>query len=123
MERNEISAKLVKQAIKLYREIRKDIRSAVPFWPIGLSGFGDEFTSLGLRNDDGSAYIAVWRREGDSGSVTLPVGYLSGRQARAECIYPSFADNRYEFADGALTADMAPYTARLFKITPDDKEQ
>ena len=120
---NEQSGELVKQAIKLYREIRKDIRSAVPFWPIGLSGFGDEFTSLGLRNDDGSAYIAVWRREGDSGSVTLPVGYLSGRQARAECIYPSFADNRYEFADGALTADMAPYTARLFKITPDDKEQ
>ncbi|MBR6338498.1 MAG: alpha-galactosidase, partial [Ruminococcus sp.] len=97
----------------------KDIKTAVPFWPMGLSRFDDDYVSLGLRNADGSAYIALWRREGDSDSVSLPVGFLEGERVSAECIYPSFNENGFAFENGALKVDMPQsYTARLFKLTP-----
>lgn len=117
---NDDSRALVSEAIKLYREIRKSIKTAVPFWPIGLSQFDDDFVSLGLRTDNDSAYIAVWRREGEDEHISLPVGFMRDKQVNAECIYPSFADNGYAFKDGVLDVDIKPYTARLFKLTPEN---
>ena len=33
---------LVKEGLDYYKTIRADLREALPFWPIGLSHFGDE---------------------------------------------------------------------------------
>ena len=118
---NEESGALVREAIKLYREIRKDIKSAVPFWPLGMSRIDDDFVCLGLRNEDNSAYLAVWRREGADDTVTLPIGFLKGKNANVKCIYPSFNENEFAFnkASGTLSAQLkGKLTARLYKLTP-----
>ena len=118
---NEESGALVSEAIKLYREIRKDIKNATPFWSLGMSHFDDDFVSLGLRCDNGSAYLAVWRREGTEDTVTLPIGFLKGKNVKAECIYPSFNENAFSFNKAAGTLSVClkdRLTARLYKLTP-----
>ena len=118
----EDSGALVAEGIKLYREIRKDIKTAVPFFPLGLSHFDDDYTALGLKNEDGSAYIALWRREGED-NVTLPLEMFKNENVTAQIIYPSFNENNISFnkRSGTLSAEMKDrYTARIIKIT---KEQ
>lgn len=113
---------LVKEAFGVYRKIRGDIKNALPFWSLGLSKFSDEWVSLGLKCQ-GKAYLAVWRRESKSDTCVLPVEFLKGREAKIECIYPSFNECRYEFnpAAGNVTVRFErPYTARLFRLTFDE---
>lgn len=80
---------LVREALSVYRRIRKDIKEALPFWPLGLSAFGDEWVCLGLRNEN-RCYLAVWRREGCHSSRFIPIQELKGRQVEAACIYPAY---------------------------------
>lgn len=110
---------LVKEAISVYKKIRNDIKNSIPFWSLGLSKFSDEWISLGLRCEK-CAYLAVWKRESSDDTCVLPVEFLKGRQAKVQCIYPSF--NEYPFSynqnNGTLSVRFdRPYTARLFKIT------
>lgn len=110
---------LVKQGIAVYKQIRANIREAVPFWALGTSGFGDGWVSLGLRREN-CAYIAVWRRETNGDSISLPIDFLKGVQVRVECIYPDFNEERFLWntASGRLSVQLRTQnTARLFKLT------
>src|SRR5262249_18673780 len=51
----------VHAAIKVYKEIRADLATAVPEWPLGLPAWTDPWLSLALRSPD-ATYLAVWRR-------------------------------------------------------------
>ncbi|MFE7838370.1 alpha-galactosidase [Streptomyces sp. NPDC057474] len=87
---------LVRHAVATYKSIRGDLAHAVPFWPLGLPGWTDEWLALGLRVPDGHergpSYVSVWRRGGEA-EVGLPVGHLAGTGApvRAEILHPSAA--------------------------------
>ncbi|MFI1732647.1 alpha-galactosidase [Streptomyces acidicola] len=80
---------LVRDAVETYKSIRADLARAVPFWPLGLPGWTDEWLALGMRVPDGPSYVSVWRRGGAS-EVRLPVGHLAGREmVRTEILHPS----------------------------------
>ena len=106
---------LVSEALAYYRKIRADIKNSVPFWPIGVSHYTDEWTSLGLRCEN-RCFIALWRRTGSSPEIKLPVGFLKGREAQARIAYPSFAENKFSFEDGILDISLDENTARLIEI-------
>lgn len=109
---------LVKEAIRVYKSIRRDIKNALPFWSLGTSHFADQWVSLGLKSEH-SAYLAVWRREGKEEKCILPIRFLKGINAEISCIYPSFNKNQFSFDknSGTVTIRMdKPYTARLFKL-------
>ena len=113
------SKTLVKEALSVYRKIRRDIKNALPFWSLGTSKFSDEWVSLGLKCED-CAYLAVWRREGRDNTCTLPINFLKGIDADISCIYPSFNEDKFSFnkAGGTVTVKLEKtYTARLFKLT------
>ncbi|KUO02816.1 glycoside hydrolase family 36 protein [Streptomyces caeruleatus] len=79
----------VRDAVTTYRTIRPDLARAVPFWPLGLPGWTDEWLALGMRSsDDRTSYLTVWRRGGER-ELRLPIGHLAGREVRAEILYPS----------------------------------
>ncbi|UUU28235.1 glycoside hydrolase family 36 protein [Streptomyces sp. DSM 40750] len=82
--------RLVRDAVDTYKSIRGDLARAVPFWPLGLPGWTDEWPALGLRVPGGPSYLSVWRRGGDS-EVTLPVRHLADRggPVRTEILHPS----------------------------------
>ena len=110
---------LVKEGISVYKEIRKDIPKAVPFWPIGLSSFSDEWSAMGLRNEN-KYYLAVWRREGNNTECKLPIKELAGSDVKVKKIYPSFGDESYQWSkeEGCLKVTFEKEKmARLFCLT------
>ena len=78
---------LVQDAVSTYKSIRDDLRSAVPFWPLGLPGWTDAWLALGLRSGD-TTYVSLWRRGGESGR-TLSVPCRANRETEVEILYPS----------------------------------
>ncbi|MFE7836553.1 glycoside hydrolase family 36 protein [Streptomyces sp. NPDC057474] len=67
---------LVRDGLTAYKAIRADLCTALPFWPLGLPGWTDDWIALGLRPPvAGTApvYVTVWRRGGDTErSFALP---------------------------------------------------
>lgn len=109
---------LVKEAIDVYKTMRKDIKNALPFWSLGTSCFSDEWVSLGLKTED-TAYLAVWRRESSKDTCVLPIEFLRGKNAEISCIYPSFNEEDFAFNKNAETVSVKlskNYSARLFKL-------
>lgn len=110
---------LVKEALKVYKNIRMDIKDSVPFWPIGLSDFSDEWVVMGLRKDEVS-YLAVWRRQGNRDSMEIPIWEYKGMNKKVSCIYPSCNESRFEWhpQTGKLTVCFEhEKMARLFKLS------
>ena len=68
---------LVAQAVTAYRARRTFIGRAVPFWPLGMPGWDDEWVAHGLREDD-VGLVTVWRRGGASDTCTLRLPSWAG---------------------------------------------
>lgn len=109
---------LVKEGIGYYKQIRQDIKQALPYWPLGLSGYTDPWVSLGLKTEDRD-YVAVWRRNSQSAVTTIPVKHLRGKDVEVECGYPMKGACRYQWnkAAGELTVELpSPVSARIFGL-------
>lgn len=110
---------LVKEALDAYKDIRGDIRQALPFWPLGLSCFSDGWVALGLKTAD-KAYLAVWRRDSQGDTLELPLNFLRGEQVAVRCLYPSYGDCQAQWhpASASLTVRLPhPVSARLFELS------
>jgi alpha-galactosidase len=80
---------LVRDAVTVYKSVRGDLARAVPFWPLGLPGWTDQWLALGLRTPDHhTAYLSVWRR-GGAPELTLPVPHAAGGDVHAEILHPT----------------------------------
>ena len=109
---------LVKEGIEVYKRIRGDIAASLPFWPLGLSSFTDEWSALGLKCGE-KRYVAVWRRKGQKDTVDLPIPGLKEKAAVVKRIYPSYAEERFTWNanQGTLTVQLPEENmARLFEI-------
>ena len=112
-ELTEAGRALVKEGIDVHMQIVDKLKNGLPFWPIGLAKFGDEFMSVGICCGD-KKYLAVWRTCGESrNAVRLPIKGISC----AKMIYPTGTDPTYRIESGELVVDMAPITARLFELS------
>ncbi|MGW7719041.1 glycoside hydrolase family 36 protein, partial [Streptomyces chartreusis] len=95
---------LVQDTLATYRTIRRDLARAVPFWPLGLPGWTDEWLALGMRAaDDRTTYLSVWRRGGPT-ELSVPIDHLADREPRVEILHPSSAPagSAVRDGDGAL---------------------
>jgi alpha-galactosidase len=117
---------LVAEAIGVYKAIRADIAVAVPFWPLGLPRWTDEWVALGLRAPAAS-YLTIWHRGRPGGGdgqarVTLPVPHLGGRRLTPAVLYPQAAAARasWQPSPGTLTVTL-PRTpsACVLRLAPD----
>lgn len=109
---------LVKEGIEVYKRIRGDIAVSLPFWPLGLSSFTDEWSALGLKCGE-KRYVAVWRRKGQKDTADLPIPGLKEKAAVVKRIYPSYAEEKFTWNanQGTLTVQLPEEnTARLFEI-------
>ena len=110
---------LVKEALDYYKTIRRDIRTSLPFWPLGLSAFSDTWVSLGLQTEK-KLYVAVWRRNSKADTCVLPLPVLSSPVSDVKCAYPSYkeCDYLYNKENNSLSVRLPKtFTARLFEIT------
>jgi len=99
---------LVAAGVAAYKGLRAGLAQAVPFWPLGLPGWEDQVIALGMRAPEAS-YVVVWRRGGDTGTVTLPVPRLAGAEVTAEVLFP---------AGAGAAADWGPAEAELTVTLP-----
>lgn len=109
---------LVQEGIHCYKSIRADIKTALPFWPLGISSYTDTWISLGLRAGKKN-YIAVWRKNSAESTCRLPIPHLKGKQATVSCMYPKRENCRYAWnpLSGTLSVELpTPVSARLFEI-------
>ncbi|MEV0172183.1 glycoside hydrolase family 36 protein [Streptomyces sp. NPDC050803] len=105
---------LVREAVATYRTIRGDLARSVPFWPLGLPGWTDEWLALGLRTD-ATAYLSVWRRGGPA-DIRLLVPHLAGRTVRPEILHPSRPDAGSVAWDGEGLRVSVPHTPGVLLI-------
>ncbi len=111
---------LVREGIRCYKTIRRDIKDALPFWPLGLANFGDPWVCLGLKTG-AQNYLAVWRINSHEQSRGIPLKHLQGRAVEVKCIYPEAHHCEYEWnpATALLTVSFPePVCARLFELKP-----
>lgn len=111
---------LIHEGMRVYKDIRGDIATSLPFWPLGLPAWHDEWLALGLSAENGRKhYVAVWRRGGGD-TCTLPIKSLSGRDASVQLLYPAKlgAEASWDGTTSALKVTL-PKTvcARLFCLT------
>lgn len=113
---------LVKEGIACYKEIRQDIKKAVPFWPLGLADNKDTWLCAGIKTDE-KAYLAVWKRYAPEDTVeidlTNSLSEFNKPICDVRCIYPQKEEVEYTFDKDfnvlKVTFDK-PVMARLFEI-------
>lgn len=111
---------LVQEGIAYYKTIRKDIKAALPFWPVGLFKSTDKWLAFVLKTEQ-KAYLAVWRRGGDEEfSIPLENIWNDNTQPEVKLTYPEqdLRENcSYEVNQGTLKVKFKqPVMARLFEI-------
>ncbi len=108
---NEEQFKLVKKGVEVYKSIRQNIRKAVPFYPCGLSKYGDGWLCLGLKGDD-EQYISVWRMDGEEDEIIIPAQYNE-----AEILYPCHMGAKIDSRNGGIKIFLPEkYNAVLVKL-------
>ena len=105
---------LVREGIKLMKELVPFKKRALPCFPNGFAKFGDASACCGLSDGKG-LLLAVWNT-GGRGAIRIRLPAFRG--AKAEVFYPKELPSSFAFEDGVLTA-MLPkgYSARLFGLT------
>ena len=116
----EKSQALIREAISYYKETREDRKRALPFWPLGFSGYRDHWAALVMRGEKKS-YLAVWRRGGEQETCELPLPEYQGRELTVRCAYPKAMDvsHTWDPKSGCLTVRYPEKVmARLYEIEP-----
>ncbi|MEU3339413.1 alpha-galactosidase [Streptomyces sp. NPDC006668] len=112
---------LVRAGISVYKDLRSRIPDSLPFWPLGLPAWEDEWIAYGW-HDDTDTWVVVWRREAvtDGPTRTLPLAPLRGADVRPTVLYPSTADATatWDAPDGELSVTLPrPGTAVLLRLS------
>lgn len=96
---------IVYDGMKVYQQIRGDIPKAVPFWPLGLPAWHDDWLALGLNAgpNKGTFYVSVWRR-GGSTKCSLPIAALQGQKGvQVEVLYPKQMASKASWDESSST--------------------
>lgn len=111
VELSEPRRKLVHEGLKCHMSIVNKLKTGVPFWPIGLGAFGDQFLCVGIRCE-GEAYMAVWHTTDGEEDIEIPVkGY-----SNAEAIYPAAYAPVMSLRDERLRVKLKGISARLLRL-------
>lgn len=111
---------IVYEGMKVYKDIRGDIPTALPFWPLGMPAWHDDWLSLGLNAvEKNTLYISVWRR-GGSTKCSLPIVPFKGKKdVKVEVLYPTKFQSKASWDNGssALQVEFPETTcARLIRL-------
>jgi alpha-galactosidase len=79
---------LIAEGMRVYKDMRQDLRTARPIWPLGLPKWHDNWISLGMVTKAGDIYLSVWRRGGAT-EKNLPLPSIKNNESiRPRLLYP-----------------------------------
>ncbi|MEV6484017.1 glycoside hydrolase family 36 protein [Streptomyces sp. NPDC051576] len=106
---------VVRRALDTYKTYRHFLPTAHPSWPLGLPGWRDDWIALALTApDDATTLLAVWRREGATENVSIPLPWIpEGTRPRVLFESDSGVDLHWDARAGALRVGIATASAVL----------
>ena len=107
-------AMYVKDAVKIYKEIRGDIPKSIPFYPLGIPQYDGEFMCAAYDNEK-TAKVAVWRMDTDKDSIHIPLDF---KAKNAKILYPVVKNGSVNLSPDGLSVTLNErYTAAVIEIT------
>jgi alpha-galactosidase len=110
---------LVREGMRVYKQIRHHLKTAHAMWPLGFPKWRDDWLSLALVTKDNGVLVAVWRRGGPT-KLELPLKALRGRtDTKATLLYPTRFETQvaWDGQSGLLSVQLPDTVcARLFHI-------
>lgn len=107
---------LVQEGIQIYKQIRNDIPSALPFWPLGTPAYTDGWIAFGLHCEEKS-YLAVWRLSGEEECV-IPLSEQK-KFKKVNFIYPQKLEQKCVLDTDSQTLTVTflqKNSARLYQL-------
>ncbi|MFD4876519.1 alpha-galactosidase [Streptomyces sp. NPDC058420] len=94
---------LVRGAVDTYKSYRHRLPGARPRWPLGLPGWRDGWIALALTTDGaddrgGTTLLALWRRDGASACVDVPLPWVPGAD-RPRMLFGAGPEPVYDWDD------------------------
>ena len=68
---NEHQMNLIREAVTYYNTLSEIKKTALPYFPMGFTNFGDKVVCAGLKNEN-KIYLAVWNLKGDE-NIFIPI--------------------------------------------------
>ena len=103
---------LVKEGLEYYKKMTKIKTTALPYFPIGFTAFGEKLVASGLQTKD-KIYLAVWNLKGEN-EVKIPLGCPA---KNAKLVYPVSSKTQYSIENDCLqVAFENNLSARFFEI-------
>nr|WP_194241523.1 glycoside hydrolase family 36 protein [Galbitalea soli] len=96
---------LVTEAVARHKALRPIIRTATPFWPLGLPSWTTPWVALGLATST-SRFVTIWNRSPEMRDVTLHLPDLAGADVVIRTVFPEQLTEwgtTWDAATGALT--------------------
>lgn len=115
---------IVKEAIEYYKKIRIFIPTSIPFWPIGIPVFNDQWACLGLKSKN-KIFLAVWKFQPIDHRVSIPLSVLKNKKIDISCTFPGENTCKYNWGVDRDILEIeveGDYRARLFEITISGEE-
>ena len=102
----------IKEGIALYKNVRQDINNAIPFYPLGITRFGDKYFCTGYKCRD-KTYLCVWHLDGEDDEKFIPLENIKS----ADILYPSDCTyGKTEITDGGIKVTLPQNTALFVEI-------
>lgn len=110
-ELSEANFALVKEGIRVYKQIRSDIPDAVPFYPLGIPKIGDGIICVAFRYKQ-CIRMAVWCFNENSKRVEIPL-----ECSAAKLLYPlELSVETHKKEGGVAVKFPAAYTSAIIEI-------
>lgn len=106
---DEKSRERVKEAIALYKTLREEVSKALPFYPLGLTQYGDKYLCTAYRCPDKN-YLCVWHLDGEDDEKFIP--FENAKEVKI--LYPSHCSyGKAEICEGGIKVTLPKNTAFL----------
>ena len=103
----------VKQGVECYKKLRTQIPEFIPFYPMGLNSYNDDWVCVGYKSTT-EKYLALWRRDTEDDTVLIPLDNVAG----AKVIYPIESNGRFCITETGLEVFLPNrYSAVLLQLT------
>ena len=116
---------LVADAVAIARSLRQHLRTARPFWPLGLPGWDDSWVGLGLTSPSETTLL-LWNRDPSISTVSVPIEgrFATARGSLLRTVFPRAltewsAEHLGESGTIRVHNPTGSPGARLFRLTAD----
>ncbi len=103
----------VKQGVECYKKFRSQIPEFVPFYPLGLNSYQDDFICVGYKAKS-EKYLAVWKMNSEDNYVFIPLQNV----VTANVLYPTDSKCKFDITESGLEVTLPDkFSAVILRLT------